>query len=137
MPGISWKARLPASVNLRNWLDAHVPDDGDDYFFADDCVDELIDAQTDSVRSTDLIGAANDTGLFFLSEDPEGLISRLMAFDNAMPRWENNGWAPDALHSKITGKRIFRNPDGTEMKVGRNDPCPCGGKKYKRCCGKR
>jgi SWIM/SEC-C metal-binding protein len=22
------------------------------------------------------------------------------------------------------------------MKVGRNDPCPCGsGKKYKKCCG--
>ncbi|NSW92183.1 MAG: SEC-C domain-containing protein [Firmicutes bacterium] len=22
------------------------------------------------------------------------------------------------------------------MKIGRNDPCPCGsGKKYKKCCG--
>ena len=134
---ISWKAELPASVNLRNWLDAHVPDGEDDYFYADDCVDELIDAQVDSVRPTDLIDVANDMDLLTLREDPEGLIGRLMAFDNAMPRWENNGWAPDALHSKITGKRIFRNPDGTEMKVGRNDPCPCGsGKKYKRCCGR-
>ena len=134
---ISWKAGLPAAVNLRNWLDAHVPDDEDDYFFADDCVDELIDAQADSVRPTDLIDAANDMDLFTLSEDPEGLVSRLMAFDNAMPRWDNNGWSADALHSKITGKRIFRNPDGTEMKIGRNDSCPCGsGKKYKRCCGR-
>lgn len=25
----------------------------------------------------------------------------------------------------------------SELKVGRNDPCPCGsGKKYKKCCGK-
>ncbi len=25
-----------------------------------------------------------------------------------------------------------------EVKVGRNDPCPCGsGKKYKKCCGKK
>lgn len=25
----------------------------------------------------------------------------------------------------------------TDVKVGRNDPCPCGsGKKYKRCCGR-
>ena len=134
---ISWKAELPAAVNLRNWLDAHVPDGEDDYSFADDCVDELIDAQADSVRPTDLIDAANDMDLFTLSEDPEGLIGRLMAFDNAMPRWDNNGWSPDALHSRITGKRIFRNPDGTEMKVGRNDPCPCGsGKKYKKCCGR-
>ena len=24
-----------------------------------------------------------------------------------------------------------------QVKVGRNDPCPCGsGKKYKKCCGK-
>jgi uncharacterized protein len=24
----------------------------------------------------------------------------------------------------------------TNVKIGRNDPCPCGsGKKYKRCCG--
>ena len=136
-PGIRWKAGLPALVNLRNWLDAHVPDGEDDYFFADDCVDELIDVHADSVRPTDLIDAASDMDLFTLSEDPEGLISRLMAFDNAMPRWENNGWSADALHSKITGKRIFRNPDGTEMKVGRNDPCPCGsGKKYKKCRGR-
>ena len=25
----------------------------------------------------------------------------------------------------------------TKVKIGRNDPCPCGsGKKYKKCCGK-
>lgn len=133
--GISWKAGLPASVNLRNWPDAHVPDDVDDYFFADDCVDELIDAQADSVRPTDLIDAANDMVLFTLSGDPEGLIGPPYGLRQCDAAWGNNGWSADALHSKITGKRIFRNPDGTEIKVGRNDPCPCGsGKKYKRCC---
>ena len=26
----------------------------------------------------------------------------------------------------------------TAVRVGRNDPCPCGsGKKYKQCCGKK
>ena len=67
-----------------------------------------------------------------VSEDPEGLVSRLIAFDNAMPRWDNSGRSADALRSEITGRRIFRNPDGAEMKVGRNDSCPYGsGKKYK------
>jgi hypothetical protein len=29
-------------------------------------------------------------------------------------------------------------PAGKPIKVGRNDPCPCGsGKKYKKCCGRR
>ena len=33
-----------------------------------------------------------------------------------------------------------RNPETKEvrvLKVGRNEPCPCGsGKKYKKCCGR-
>ena len=40
----------------------------------------------------------------------------------------------------ITDLEILLNPPKTivaEMKVGRNDPCPCGsGQKYKKCCGK-
>ncbi|MDZ7295898.1 MAG: SEC-C metal-binding domain-containing protein, partial [candidate division KSB1 bacterium] len=29
-----------------------------------------------------------------------------------------------------------RQPIRVGVKVGRNDPCPCGsGKKYKKCCG--
>ena len=33
------------------------------------------------------------------------------------------------------GKPIIRKP-ATAVKIGRNDPCPCGsGKKYKKCCG--
>ena len=33
-------------------------------------------------------------------------------------------------------KSIVRKPVVNSVKVGRNDPCPCGsGKKYKKCCG--
>ena len=33
-------------------------------------------------------------------------------------------------------KKIVRRPVVKTVKVGRNDPCPCGsGKKYKKCCG--
>lgn len=45
----------------------------------------------------------------------------------------NNGKEPS-----VNGVEIL-NQDGTVriMKVGRNDPCPCGsGKKYKKCCGR-
>jgi hypothetical protein len=32
--------------------------------------------------------------------------------------------------------RVFAAPMRSKVKVGRNDPCPCGsGKKYKKCCG--
>lgn len=37
-------------------------------------------------------------------------------------------------------KRMFEEPKEPyvrDVKIGRNDPCPCGsGKKYKKCCGR-
>ncbi len=36
-----------------------------------------------------------------------------------------------------TGEKPKLKPRVVEMKVGRNEPCPCGsGKKYKKCCGR-
>lgn len=35
------------------------------------------------------------------------------------------------------GERVKLQPRHVDLKIGRNDPCPCGsGKKYKKCCGK-
>ena len=34
------------------------------------------------------------------------------------------------------GEELIDAPVAVKVKVGRNDPCPCGsGKKYKKCCG--
>ena len=31
---------------------------------------------------------------------------------------------------------LYKSERGISVKVGKNDPCPCGsGKKYKKCCG--
>ena len=47
------------------------------------------------------------------------------------------GWAPNDLLAQDLGRPVFFNPDGSIMKAGRNDPCPCGsGKKYKHCHGR-
>ncbi len=36
----------------------------------------------------------------------------------------------------VDAEEIKQAPVGNKVKVGRNDPCPCGsGKKYKKCCG--
>jgi SEC-C motif-containing protein len=47
-----------------------------------------------------------------------------------------------ATFKKVDGEWLFfegeqfNGPVSREVKVGRNDPCPCGsGKKYKKCCG--
>ena len=133
---MEWKTALPQAVNLRNWLDAHVPEDTNDCLFADDVVERLIEAHDMSDDPQVIVREAADLDLLTLSDDYQGVIGRLMALANALPAWTNNGWSPMAIHEREVGHRVFYNPDGTEMRVGRNDPCPCGsGKKYKKCCG--
>ena len=134
---IEWERALPQAVSLRNWLDAHVPEGENDYLFADDVIDQLIEAHDLSDDPRAMARAAADLGLLTLSDDPQGVVGRLMALANALPCWANNGWSPLAVYEREVGHRVFYNPDGTEMRVGRNDPCPCGsGKKYKKCCGR-
>jgi uncharacterized protein len=39
-------------------------------------------------------------------------------------------------HKQLHGTTGVSEPRHNDVKIGRNDPCPCGsGKKYKRCCG--
>jgi len=40
------------------------------------------------------------------------------------------------LMGSSSGEKTVKKPVKKDVKVGRNDPCPCGsGKKYKKCCG--
>jgi hypothetical protein len=87
-----------------------------------------------------------------------GVLTMLM---NKTRLWELKGYSPEELFMEeqkhlqplpqhaIQARRSVTNPipqeinsSGavynfqTKMKVGRNDPCPCGsGKKFKKCCG--
>jgi hypothetical protein len=60
---------------------------------------------------------------------------------NATPREEFNGLTPNEKALSSPFRSVSH--DATRVKVGRNDPCPCGAvkedgspKKYKHCCGK-
>ena len=58
--------------------------------------------------------------------------------------FEQNGWKytigleedkPEDI-ADLEALLNWPKPVKTEIRVGRNDPCPCGsGKKYKKCCG--
>ncbi|WP_160724792.1 YecA family protein [Bacillus sp. USDA818B3_A] len=46
-------------------------------------------------------------------------------------------WKQAALERELEFNQASMQAAVPEVKVGRNDPCPCGsGKKYKKCCGK-
>lgn len=127
----------PSAVRLRNFLDAHIPDGQDDLSFADSVVYEMVLASVESGSLQALFAYALDLGLEGCSSDPDRLTVLLTNMFNAMPSWENNGWSPQELYEQLTGRKVFYNEDGSVMKVGDDDACPCGsGKKYRECCGK-
>ncbi len=127
----------PNAVRLRNFLDAHVPDGADDSMFAEAVVYEMVLSSIASGSLQALFEYAADVGLEGCSTDPNRLNALIMNLFNAMPSWENNGWSPQELYEQLTGRKLFYNEDGSIMKLGADDPCPCGsGKKYRDCCGR-
>lgn len=69
----------------------------------------------------DILQVANVT---LSSKNKKDLFADLRQVAMNMPMWMFNGYSK--------GQKSVEN-----IKVGRNDPCPCGsGKKYKHCCGK-
>lgn len=79
-------------------------------------------------------------------EQLQAFMDKLMPLMNNTRQWFLKGHTPDELFAE---ERKFLRPlpknefvpsnvinIRTGLKVGRNDPCPCGsGKKFKKCCG--
>lgn len=135
-----WVGEQPPARALRNYLDAHVPDECDDYFFAEKVIEDLLTevfwGQTQgSVQA--FFDILEHNGFVPDESQLNTLVNLWTNMCNGLPNWPNNGWSPNELMGRMSRRRMFFNEDGSVMKVGRNDPCPCGsGKKYKRCCGR-
>lgn len=141
-----WKQAQPPAIALQTYLDEHVPDDADDFFFAERVMKDLLYEQMFGIikHSVDYFFKALEDHGFVPDEcQVQTLLNLWQNMCNGLPIWPNNGWSPNEVMEHMqggrrgTGRPVFYNPDGSIMKVGRNDPCPCGsGKKYKRCCGR-
>lgn len=58
-------------------------------------------------------------------------------FQKSIPKKEKATKGKKQAVRKTTSKKKTIKKPVSEIKVGRNDPCPCGsGKKYKKCCGR-
>ena len=130
---------LDALRALRSFVDAHVPDNEDDYEFADTFVRSV------AVSATLMSEPYNETMdliRLYRMEHCEGTefsdtLGRLVTNAyNALPRWDLNGWSLEQNTERLTGRRRFFAADGTVRHIADDDPCPCGsGKAYGRCCG--
>ena len=135
-----WASEQPPALALRNYLDAHVPDDADDYFFAEKVIEDLLTEvfvgffESGTQVFFDIL---EDNGFVPDYSQVNQLLGLWQNMCNGLPNWPNNGWSPNELFNRSSRRKVFFNEDGSPMRVGRNDPCPCGsGKKYKRCCGR-
>ena len=133
-----WARKLPSVRTFEQFLNEHVPDGQNDYFFAERVLEQIVTRGTGGVDPGMFVQYLGDEGMAFEDIRQENkMLGLLFTLLNDLPRWDNNGWPAAALNEAVTGTPQFRNPDGSVMKVGRNDPCPCGsGKKYKKCCGR-
>ena len=122
---------------LRAFLDERIPDGEDDYAFADQAAQEIMLSAIEVGDLQALYSFADEIGLDGCCEDPSRLRTLIANVYENMPSWESNGWSPREVQEQLTGKRVFYDEDGRRMRVGPNDPCPCGsGKTYRECCGR-
>ncbi len=128
---------LPTIRALQAFLDSHVPDGQDDYFFPRGVMDEILYAAIE-LSDMGIVGKyLEDLGLLDSTDDPDLLVRLVTNAFNSVPSWENYGWSGKELMENITGRKIFFDADGRILKVGSMDPCPCGsGKLYRDCCGR-
>lgn len=78
----------------------------------------------------------SDYGMTIPSETLQTVLDILSAMANSTRLWSNNGHTPDEMFEQYEREHLKKLP-AKKVKIGRNDPCPCGsGKKYKKCCGR-
>lgn len=67
------------------------------------------------------------------------IVNVIELYDDVVAIWAGYNPEQQSVLTKTDYSRVapwdFPNPNIAGVKIGRNDPCPCGsGKKYKKCC---
>lgn len=77
-----------------------------------------------------ILNSLNNHGIEFQDENQVNeVVEKIILLSNNTRLWENNGFTPNEIAKQ------YERPIIRRVKIGRNDPCPCGsGKKHKRCC---
>lgn len=142
---------IPEIQEFVEFLDERVPDKADDYEYAEEIVERLVDSCLEDLYNKPDIGQFIEEQNFDFNEDELGeFLNRYMNAVNSIPRWLNYGQSPfDLNNSDDFNKKLYSelsdgrplNSDASKIaiskKIGRNEPCPCGsGLKYKKCCGR-
>ncbi|MGI6755031.1 MAG: hypothetical protein ACOX4F_03310 [Atopobiaceae bacterium] len=89
-----WSLAQPPMIELRRYLDNHVPDGEDDYSYADEILGYVLECLHVCMSAEDIVWELYDRGVCpdQLSFDAlEWLIAQVV---DGMPNWACNGWSP-------------------------------------------
>ena len=123
----------PETARMRNYLLQNAELEPG---LADEVLSELHFAIVLEAKPQQLLDILQDYEASLSGGHMQIVLDILSGMANSTRLWSNNGYTPDELFDRYERKRLKRLPAKT-VKIGRNDPCPCGsGKKYKKCCGR-
>jgi len=109
---------------------------------ADGYVEECVYATRIGHGPNDVIQFLSHTFEFDNAQTVQALMDKVVQLMNNTREWFLKGYMSSELFA--TEKKHLQqmpepkvNESKKTVKVGRNEPCPCGsGKKYKKCCGR-
>lgn len=144
----------PGARNLEDWLRKHLggsKQDRDVQKFARLAVMEIWQAILAGDEFRKVLKMLNDLVGYNNKASPRMAHELLVSMWEYVPRWSLKGWSPALLRVKFpdcaadlpavlewTAEPGAAASPGAVLKVGRNEPCPCGsGQKFKRCCGSK
>jgi hypothetical protein len=87
--------------DLIAYLDAHVPDGCDDYFFAENFVESVIDEARDFCDIGFLMDRFREDEFVPTEAQLNHLLELILAMVNDVPKWTNNGWSPNELPQDV------------------------------------
>lgn len=124
--------RYDHSPSLRTWVN-----DFDYYLHESETIDQAYTLTRQSfARDFDRLFPRDLYDVLLMRRNPYGLY--VSEYDAMQASYEEDHVIPflDEIGPTL-GSSAQTSPAKTKIKVGRNDPCPCGsGKKYKKCCGR-
>lgn len=105
---------------------------------ADKIVADIVFSLQLGASISDVLQILLQHGLVFQNDMLPALTNTIKAVHNSTRLWMNKGYTPnelDQMLSRLNGNNSRRASE--KIKIGRNDPCPCGsGRKHKKCCGR-
>jgi hypothetical protein len=96
-----WMFSKESTRDLIAYLDAHVPDGRDDYFFAEDFVESVIGEARDFCDIGFLMDRFREDGFVPTEAQLNRLLELILAMVNDVPKWTNNGWSSAELPRNV------------------------------------